>query len=160
MIDANIFRQAMSRLGASVNLITTDGPGGLYGMTASAVCSVTDTPPTVLVCVNRSSLANECIKKNGVVGVNILAGRHEHLSNLFGSSKASIEERFINPDDWQTLETGAPLLKDASAALDCKVTEMSEVGTHTVFFCEVQSAVLHDECATLVYFNRAYHRLT
>ncbi len=49
------FRQAMAHLGAAVNVITTAGPHGRCGITASAVCSVTDTPPTLLVCLNRSS---------------------------------------------------------------------------------------------------------
>ena len=48
----------MARLGAAVNIITTDGPGGKRGFTASAVCSVTDSPPTLLVCLNRSSDSN------------------------------------------------------------------------------------------------------
>jgi len=47
------FRDAMARLGAAVNIVTTDGTAGRAGFTASAVCSVTDDPPTLLVCLNR-----------------------------------------------------------------------------------------------------------
>ena len=52
------YREAMSRLGAAVSVITTDGPAGPSGFTASAVCSVTDAPPTLLVCLNRSASAS------------------------------------------------------------------------------------------------------
>ncbi len=45
------FRDAMSSLAAAVNVITTDGPHGRAGFTATAVCSVTDQPPTLLVCI-------------------------------------------------------------------------------------------------------------
>lgn len=50
IVDQQTFRDAMSCMGAAVNIITTDGPAGRAGFTASAVCSVTDTPPTLLVC--------------------------------------------------------------------------------------------------------------
>jgi flavin reductase (NADH) len=53
-----LFREAMARLPAAVNIITTAGPHGRCGVTASAVCSVTDTPPTMLACINRSSAAH------------------------------------------------------------------------------------------------------
>lgn len=53
------FRDAMSSLAAAVNVITTDGPGGRAGFTATAVCSVTDQPPTLLVCINRSASVYE-----------------------------------------------------------------------------------------------------
>lgn len=53
--DKQSFRDAMAHVGAAVNIITTDGPAGRAGFTASAVCSVTDAPPTLLVCLNRSA---------------------------------------------------------------------------------------------------------
>jgi hypothetical protein len=48
----------MARLGAAVNVVTTDGSAGRCGFTASAVCAITDEPPTLLVCMNRSSAQN------------------------------------------------------------------------------------------------------
>ena len=65
-VDQQIFRQGMSNLGAAVNVITTQGSAGLAGFTASAVCSVTDTPPTLLVCLNRSASVYETFKNNQV----------------------------------------------------------------------------------------------
>ncbi len=55
IVDQQTFRDAMSCMGAAVNIITTDGPAGRAGFTASAVRSVTDTPPTLLVCLNRGA---------------------------------------------------------------------------------------------------------
>lgn len=62
-VDQQIFRQGMSNLGAAVNVITTQGEAGQAGFTASAVCSVTDTPPTLLVCLNRSASVYETFKR-------------------------------------------------------------------------------------------------
>ncbi|WP_436638704.1 flavin reductase [Microbaculum sp. FT89] len=159
-IDRTAFRTAMSRLGASVNLITTDGPAGRYGMIASAVCSVTDDPPTVLVCINRSSTSYRTIRANRVLCVNVLAADHEPLSRRFSDPKLSVEDRFAAMGQWTSLVTGSPVLHGASVALDCKVTAARNVGTHCVFFCEVADAHLAGTAQALIYFDRTYHPLT
>src|ERR1700738_2473935 len=95
VVDHNMFRSAMSRLGAAVNLITSDGPAGRHGLTASAVCSVTDDPPTVLVCINRASASHDIFSGNRRVCVNVLGGRHEELAMHFaGATKVPMVERF------------------------------------------------------------------
>lgn len=157
--DQTVFREAMSRLGAAVNLITTDGDAGRHGMIASAVCSVTDTPPTVLVCVNRATVANEKLKANRALCINILAASHKQLSDQFSNRHLSIEERFGEPDRWTTLASGAPGLNDAAVMLDCRVDEISQVGTHNVFFCNVVEIHLGKKDDALIYFDRAYHGL-
>lgn len=157
MVSSDEFREAMSRLGTSVNLVTTDGPAGRRGLTVSAVCSVTDLPPTVLVCINRANRSHDVVRDNGVLCVNILAGRHEALSKAFASSSTSSEERFAR-GQWDTLVTGAPALIDAPTALDCGIAGRLEVGTHTIFICEVERIRMR-EAENLVYFNRAFHHL-
>lgn len=149
----------MSRLGAAVNLITTDGSAGRHGMIASAVCSVTDTPPTILVCVNRTSLANDKLKANGSLCVNILGRSHRGLSDKFSNRALSIEERFGEPDRWTKLDTGSPALIDAAVVLDCRLADISEVGTHSVFFCSVVGVRLGQKEDALIYFDRTYHSL-
>ncbi|MDK7655046.1 flavin reductase, partial [Raoultella ornithinolytica] len=103
------FRNAMAQLGSAITIITTDGPAGRFGFTASAVCSVTDSPPTLLVCMNRSSFAHGKFKENGVLCVNVLSGQHQNLSAIFANSQLRSEERFLH-DQWLTLETGSPVL--------------------------------------------------
>ena len=159
MVDRDQFREAMSRLGAAVNIITSAGKGGRHGMTASAVCSVTDTPPTVLVCINRSSSMNDVVKDNRVLCVNVLGGGHDALSNRFANKTLSSEERFVDTQQWRQLETGSPVLKTAPVALDCNVVDQQEVGTHTVFYCTVQALQFGAQRESLIYFNRAYHSL-
>lgn len=157
-VEVDAFRTAMSRLGAAVNIITTDGPAGRHGLTASAVSSVTDTPPTLLVCVNRSAAAHDVLRANGVLCVNVLAGRHEELSGRFGRRGLTVEERFGDVE-WHRMATGAPVLADAAVGIDCRITRVVEVGTHSVFFCEVLDLTLDPEVGGLIYFNRAYHHL-
>lgn len=158
MSNQQLFRSAMSRLSAAVNVIATDGEAGLYGMTASAVCSVSDDPPMILVCVNRNARANEIFKVNGRLSVNILAVGQTYISARFASSALSVAERFGEMSDWFASETGAPLLKNALAALDCSVASVSEIATHSVFFCKVERIELGELREGLVYFDRNYRR--
>ena len=109
-VEKQAYREAMARLGAAVNVITTDGPGGRAGFTASAVTSVTDTPPTLLVCANRSNDSYPAMKQNGVLCVNTLTPAQEGLSPVFaGMTGRSMAERF-DGTTWHEMVTGSPVL--------------------------------------------------
>jgi flavin reductase len=154
MLDQHTFRQGMANLGAAVNVITTDGGAGQAGFTASAVCSVTDTPPTLLVCLNRSASVFETFKSNQVLCVNTLSSQQQHLSNLFGG-KTPMPERFAQ-GTWSTLLTNAPVLEDALVSFDCEVVQTMSVGSHDVLFCQVKAMKQSYGLNALMYFNRGY----
>lgn len=149
------YRDAMARLAAAVNVVTTDGPKGRAGFTATAVCSVTDDPPTLLVCLNRSASAYPAVIGNGVLSVNTLRSDQQALSNLFGG-KTPMAERFAAAH-WTTWATGAPVLEDAAASFDCRISQISSVGTHDVLCCEVLAIRRRASADGLVYFDRQYH---
>ncbi len=149
-----LFRDAMARLGAAVNIVTTDGPGGIAGFAATAVCSVSDTPPTLLVCINRGSSAYPAVNANRVLCVNVLKSDHEDISRLFGG-KTPMPERF-KLGEWSPLETGAPTLVNAIASFDCKVSSILEAGTHDVLICKVTAVRKSSDGRGLVYFDRKY----
>ncbi|UPK39231.1 flavin reductase [Bradyrhizobium sp. 186] len=148
------YRDAMARLGAAVSIVTTDGPAGRAGFTASAVCSVTDDSPTLLVCMNRASSAYVSVTGNNVVCVNVLSAQQEPLSRLFGG-KVPARERFAAAV-WSTLETGAPVLAGCAVAFDCQIANVTTVGTHDVLFCRVV-ALQTGPTENLIYLGRAYH---
>lgn len=158
MIEATDFRNTMSLLTTAVNVITTSGETGMHGFTASAVCSVTDTPPMLLVCMNQSSRSHAHFVENKVLAVNVLSTQHEQLSNAFASSKFSSEDRF-KLGDWSTLETSSPILEDALVSFDCQIENIQQVGTHSIFLCRVLAVKQSDQEESLVYFNRAYHQV-
>ena len=153
-IDQATFRQGMSNLGAAVNVITTHGEAGQAGFTASAVCSVTDSPPTLLVCLNRSASVFETFKTNKVLGVNTLAAHQTELSNIFGG-KTPMSERFLH-GTWSTLSTQAPVLEDALVSFDCEVVQSMSVGSHDVLICQVKAMKKNEGQNALMYFNRTY----
>jgi len=158
MVDQMRFREAMSRLAAAVNIVTTDGAAGRHGFTASAVCSVTADPPTLLVCMNRSLRAYESFAQNGVLAVNVLPGSDQDLSALFAGGAREMVERFAS-GKWRTLSTGSPILESAAVSFDCRISEMKDVGSHAVLFCEVLDAAWSTVPEALVYFRRGYHHL-
>ncbi|KVC48965.1 4-hydroxyphenylacetate 3-monooxygenase, reductase component [Burkholderia pseudomultivorans] len=153
------FRQAMAHLGAAVNVITTAGPHGRCGITASAVCSVTDAPPTVLVCLNRSSAMRTVFERNRHVCINVLPAEHELLARHFaGLTELPMARRFELPV-WDRGEQDVPVLRDALASLQGTIAEMKEVGSHSVMFIEATTIRVRDDGDSLIYFNRAFHRV-
>lgn len=162
MVDVIDFKNAMSMLTSAVSVVTTAGASGQHGFTASAICSVTDTPPTLLVCMNTSSRSYEHFVANKVLCVNVLTANrlsnHENLSNVFASG-LNQQERFEH-GLWQTLVTGSPVLNDALVSFDCQIEQIQEVGTHGIFICPIMAIGQHSQAQEgqgLVYFNRRYH---
>jgi flavin reductase (DIM6/NTAB) family NADH-FMN oxidoreductase RutF len=154
------FRDALSKASTPVTVVATNGPFGLAGLTCSAVCSVCDNPPTVLLCVNRKSYATGIIKSNGVLSVNWLAAGQAVISQTFaGVGSVPMEERFADKG-WQTIATGAPCRIDAAVSFDCTIANIIDVGSHSVIFAEVVARNHAEECTPLIYHRRQYATTT
>ena len=158
-VEPAFFREAMSRLGGAVHVITTAGPGGKLGSTATAVCSVSDAPPTLLVCLHRGSQTNSAMFENGAFCVNTLGEGGASIADLFaGRTGISGSNRF-GQDDWIILSTGSPVLVCAVVAFDCRIVEVRSVGSHNVFFGAVENLRLGPTGRVLVYHDRAYKQV-
>src|SRR5919109_2247774 len=155
-VEPSAFREAMSHLGAAVHVITTAGPGGKLGSTATAVCSVSDAPPTLLACLHRSSQTNPAMLENGVFCVSTLGEDGAAIADLFaGRTGISGTDRFAK-NAWATLSSGSPVLLSAVVAFDCSIVEVRSVGSHNVFFGAVETMRLGPGGPALVYHDRAY----
>lgn len=149
------FLEGMSRAAASVHVITTDGPGGRAGLTASAVTSMSvDTPkPSLLVCLNRSSRSAVAILENGVFCVNLLGAEQTALAEAFAGRTEG--DRF-GTGAWITGPTGSPVLADALVAWDCRITRSELVGSHHVLIGEAEQIWLNAPRLPLIYANRQW----
>lgn len=152
-----LFRDGMAALSAAVNIVTTMVEGQPIGFTATAVTSVTDTPPTLLVCLNHSSSVYAAFDQAETLCVNTLASDQESVSGIF-ASKLNQTERF-EAVDWDQYITGSPVLDSSSTIFDCRIASRITVGTHDVFFCEILGIGQSEQTTSLVYFNRKYHSL-
>jgi flavin reductase (DIM6/NTAB) family NADH-FMN oxidoreductase RutF len=152
------FLSGMSHAACTVNVVTTDGIAGRHGVTVSAMVSVSaDTPqPTLLVCIHHKSAVAGAVLENGVFCVSVLRDDQAHISDHFaGRSGARGAERF-NCTDWVAQVTGAPRVRDALVAFDCRVTASERVGSHFVVFGSVQDIYIAGGGAPLIYADRAY----
>ena len=156
-ISAQAFKDGMAGLAGAVNIVTTVDQGEKVGFTATAVCSVSDSPATLLVCLNRNASVYERFKNASTLAINTLAKGQDGLSNAFGG-KAPMTERF-DCGEWQSLQTGSPILADAAVSFDCQIIHRQSVATHDVFFCEVIDIQHRKDAGALLYFQRGYHHL-
>lgn len=156
-IDKESFKDGMRYLAGAVNIVTTKGKAGAGGFTATAVCSVTDSPPTLLVCINKNNELLNTLLENKTLALSILPNDSETLANRFaGFDGVSMQER-LNEGNWTFMETGCPILENALAAFDCEISETVEQGTHTIIFAKIIAVKVSQEPKPpLLYYNRSY----
>jgi cob(II)yrinic acid a,c-diamide reductase len=158
-VDSTLYRDAMSRFAGAVHVVTTDGAAGRRGVTVSAACSVSDNPPTLLVCLNRGNPQNALFEQNRVFVLNTLMVDHQPLAVAFsGKEHLTQDERFAMAG-WDSFETGAPVLRGALASFECRIIDAKDMATHRVLFGEVTAIRTATSLNPLVYLNRGYHTI-
>jgi len=151
------FKLGMRLLAGAVNIITSQHAGRRYGMTATAVCSVSAEPPTVLVCINKLATTHGIVARSKVFCVNVLRADDSELSTTF-SGAASAEARFKSRD-WTRLATGAPVLIDSLVSFDCRVVKKVMHGTHGIFIGQVEQVLVGKPGKPLLYSEGQYAKL-
>lgn len=161
-MDANGFRTIMRQQAGAVALICTGTEGARFGLTATAVCSLTDDPPTVLVCVNRSASAHDTISRSGRFSVNLLTDDHSELAAIFsGQTGLRGEERFTADGVvWTAHASGTPCLQGAIASLDCEVSDEQKFSSHTIFIGRVLEGAVDEAARPLLYFRGKFGALS
>ena len=157
-ITSEEYREALRQFPAGVTIVTIAAGGERHGLTVSAFASVSPSPPLIAIFIDKRHSAHEILEREGAVfAVNILGQDQMELSNRFAWVKD--QDRFAM-GDWTVAETGAPVLRDAIAWLDCTIFARHAAGTHTIYVGEIQaSSVPRPEDSPLVYWNRGYRRL-
>ena len=152
-----MYRNAWSRFATGVTVITTIEPGGaVHGMTASSVTSVSLDPPLVLVVIGEERQSHGLIESTGRFGMSIL-----------GTDQTDIAKHFATPPEVRgELESkhianlvGSPVISQAIATMDCKVSAAYKAGDHTVFIGEVE-AIQVGQGDPLVWFQRQFGGFT
>ncbi len=159
-VSSQEYRDAMSHFAGAVHIVTTNGIKGRRGVTVSACCSLSDDPPTLLVCLMRHNLKNQLFMENGNFCVNSLAGKHRSLADIFSKRGNYTQNERFDIAQWGTLQTGAPSLSDALASFDCRLICWHEHATHFVLIGEVVAINRNQEKDALMYLNREYHTLS
>ncbi|MDH3201403.1 MAG: flavin reductase family protein [Myxococcales bacterium] len=155
-IDHERFREVLRNWASGVTVVTTRAGDKIHGMTVSAFSSVSANPPLVLVCANQASTTHGVIEQGGLFTVNILAAHQADISDVF-ASPANEDTRLLSVR-WSVGETGAPLIDEALACLECKVTSAHQEGSHTIYVGQVE-AVHTTDAEPLLYYRGRYRAL-
>ena len=159
-IQSDNYRDALRHFPAGVTIVTIKSKGkeAPHGLTVSAFASVSPNPPLVMIAIDHKAESYNLMEQEGTVfAVNILPEEKSELSNRFAWMDDAIR---FDEGDWGTAVTGAPILKDALAWLDCTIHARYEAGANTIYIGHVQACgVPRPNDAPLIYWNREYRKL-
>ena len=152
-LDRDAFRSVLGRFASGITVVTTCSEDGRdHGMTVSAFCSVSLTPPLVLVCVARNAEMYRVLQTVSHFTVNILSERQEAISRRFADLEA--EQRFEGVG-FRRGKFGAPVLHDILAYVECRVDQRYDAGDHGIVIGEVEHAAARDD-RPLLYYRGGY----
>jgi flavin reductase (DIM6/NTAB) family NADH-FMN oxidoreductase RutF len=128
-VSPSLFKMMMRSIASSVTIVTTCHDRECHGMTATAVCSVSAEPPSILVVVNQSARSHPLISASKVFVVNVLAEHQRPLSDRFAGKHV---------DQFKDIPTrsglnGSPIIVGVAAHIECMITAAFTAGTHTIF---------------------------
>lgn len=157
-VDPLEYRSIIGHFATGVTVITTRDGDLLQGMTANAIASLSLDPVMVLICVERNTHTHGLLERSGVFAINVLAEHQEDVSRLF-AKRAEPEAGTLRGQAFRIGVTGAPVLEDSLAFLDCRVTQVLDGGDHSIFLGEVVDEGVVDEGKPLVFYRGGYHEL-
>jgi flavin reductase len=158
-ISSEDFRLAMRRLAGGVSIVSGVGQDGPLGVTATAVTSLTAEPPSVLCCLNRSLELEAAVKEAGRFGVNMLRADHHDLAKRFAGMHGVRGSAKFEQGNWTVLPSDVPALSDSLVTFDCRVDDILEVGTHSIFVGLIADVHFGESGDPLVYCNGAFSSL-
>lgn len=154
-MESSEFRRILGHWAGGVSIVTTTTPDGKdCGLTANAVASVSLEPSLILVCVEKSADTHDCIRQAGYFAVNVLEGNAERVARRFSAWEVSTKFEGLA---FHKELTGAPILEDALAWVDCRVWAEHDGGDHTIFIGEVLAGDAR-EGTPMIYYRGGYGR--
>lgn len=156
-MESSEFRRILGHWVTGVAVVTTRSDNGkLCGLTANAVASLSLDPPLVLVCIERNADSHDCIRDAGFFALNVLCSDQERIARRFAEWEVSAKFEGLA---FHAEVTGAPVLDDAIAWVDCHVRNEYDGGDHTIFVGEVVAGDAK-EGGPLLYYRGGYGRFT
>lgn len=154
-IDERSYRKALGCFASGVAVMTTtEASGRPIGVTVSAFTSLSLNPPLILFCLDRRTGGLEAFRA-GSFAVNILREDQRELSIRFASRR---DDKFAGLECRPGV-SGAPLLPNTLAALECSVERVVDGGDHEIFIGKVEHMEYQTGGQPLLYFRGAYARI-
>ena len=156
-IDSKFFRRVMRKFATGVTLLTVRDGDALHGMTANAFASVSLSPTLVLVCIEKGNTTHAFVSRAGSFAMNILSADQATVAKRFAKQVAAPSDPFADLA-YHAAATGAPVLDDCVAYIDCRVVAAHDAGDHTIFVAQVEQAGFGSaqDHSPLLWFNGEY----
>ena len=155
-VSSDVFRRACGRFATGVAIAGATGPDGMpHGLTVNSFSSVSLDPPLILICIGHAVAAIDIFRQSRYFGLSVLRENQRDVSERFAMRRDSRFESLR----WRRGRTGAPLLDDALATIECETRDRVTAGDHDIFIGEMVSANI-EEGDPLIYFASEYGRLT
>jgi flavin reductase (DIM6/NTAB) family NADH-FMN oxidoreductase RutF len=154
-VSSELFRRACALFPTGVAVLTTRGLNDTpHGLTVNAFCSLSLTPPLVLVAVDRACSLLETFENSGHFAINFLSSEQRNLSVRF----SELPEGRFSGVSWTPGSEGAPLIEGAIGSIECRTTQIIDAGDHRALIGEVIAASI-GEGEPLVFFRSGYSAL-
>jgi flavin reductase (DIM6/NTAB) family NADH-FMN oxidoreductase RutF len=151
------FRSIMGSFASGVSVVTTlDEDDRPYGLTCSAVCSVSAEPPLLLSCVRTPSSTLDTLRKRGYFAVNFLDSQARDLSDLFASRS---QDKFTDVQWGAGAASGMPVLERTVAHAECEVHDVIDAGDHAIVLGRLIGGEADSNRFPLGYWRGSYVRL-
>jgi flavin reductase (DIM6/NTAB) family NADH-FMN oxidoreductase RutF len=151
-VSPELFRRACALFATGVAVLSTRGADGTpHGLTVNAFCSLSLTPPLVLVAVDRVCSLLETFEKSGHFALNFLSQSQRNLSIRF----SEIPEGRFTGVSWSPGVDGAPLIDSVIGSIQCRTTRIIDAGDHRALIGEAVAAGI-GEGDPLVFFRSMY----
>lgn len=131
------FKSVLGRFATGVTVVTTCDGEQPIGVTVNAFASVSLDPPLVMVSIDKRSHLHDIVKQSGFFAANILGAHQQEVSRRFAGQTGDRDERF-RQTPYHAGVTGAPLLDDAIAHVECRVVAVYPGGDHSLFLGQVE----------------------
>jgi flavin reductase (DIM6/NTAB) family NADH-FMN oxidoreductase RutF len=153
------FRLAMREFASGVAIVTCGDGERRAGCTATALSSLSLSPPTIIVCLDRAASTLPRLRESGAFAVNLLTARHEKLAARFAGRGGFKGVSRFEEGDWLPLVSGAPVLADALAAIDCHVEEILDRHSHAIIIGAVRDVRFDGEASALLHWRSRFETL-
>lgn len=123
----------------AVMVSVTDGQGNDNIITVAWTGTVCTNPPMVYISVRPSRYSYEMIKKTGEFVINLtteeLAFATDYCGVRSGRDVDKFKEAHLTREPAKFVK--APMIKESPVSIECRVTEVKELGSHHMFLAEV-----------------------
>lgn len=127
--------RALKKITTGIYIVTSKQGSQINGMVASWISQVSFSPPLVMVAIKQGRRSHLMIEKGTVFAVNVLCKEQKEMVSTF---KGAVEsEKKFSHIPFEIKKTGAPIIKNVLAFLECTLTSMVTPGDHTIFIGKV-----------------------